>query len=199
MKKGFTIAEILVVLAIAGIIMITGVTPLMYTVRSIRDAQRVFADDNRERNAVSRMTRDMMEAVWLNAPSPFRIMHDDKLEMKNSDYLMIWTKTPSYELNPMGSVVYGIPEDTVLSSLNARKGLYRWVLSADKQLDSITREDLKSEEGRLVLPGVIGVAFSALKDSDWENDYSGAIPRAFRVEFNYDGTDRTYERWLPKI
>ncbi|MDR1481648.1 MAG: type II secretion system GspH family protein [Synergistaceae bacterium] len=196
-KKAFTVVEILVVIAITGIIVMTGIVPLMKTVRSLDNARKSFAADSREIVAVDRMLTDVMGIARINMESPFRVMHDDRLE-GNADYLILWTSTPSYGFVPMGSVVYGVPETTVLSDA-FETGLYRWVLSGDKQPVSITKDDLKQEEANMLIPGVTGVAFNVLGGSDWKNDYSGALPRAFRVMFEYGSMDVTYERWLPRF
>ncbi|MDR3331529.1 MAG: type II secretion system GspH family protein [Synergistaceae bacterium] len=197
-RKAFTLAEILVVVAIAGIIVVTGITPLMYTVRMIRDARAAFASDDRERTALNRILTDMRGTVRINMPTSFRIMHDDKLE-RNADYLMLWTKTPAYEMVPMGGVVYGVPDVTILGKFPER-GLYRWVLSGDVRLDSLSKEDLEKEDALLVLPRATGVAFHALSGSEWMNEFSGAMPRAVRVTFEYGSNgDKIYERWLPKF
>ncbi|MDR1885472.1 MAG: type II secretion system GspH family protein [Synergistaceae bacterium] len=196
-KKAFTLAEVLVVVAIAGIITVTGIIPLMYTVRALENARDSFSADNRERSAVDRMMTDMRGLVRINASAPFRIMRDDKLE-GDADYLMLWTSTPALGMAPMGSVVYGVPERTVLSS-QIDAGLYRWVLSGDKQPDVILKDDLRPEEARMILPGVVGVTFQALQGSDWEDDYSGQLPGAFRVTFDYGSKDITYERSLPQL
>jgi hypothetical protein len=197
MKKAFTVAEILVVIAITGIIAVTGIVPLMRTVRSLDSVRSSFAADSREMVVMDRMLNDMLGIVSVNAESPFRIMHDDKLE-RNADYLILWTNTPAYGFVPMGSVIYGVPETTILSD-TFETGLYRWVLSGDKQPGSVTKDDLKQEEAYMAIPGVTGVAFNALSGSEWKNDYSGTLPRAFRVMFEYGSMDVTYERWLPQF
>ncbi|MDR3353664.1 MAG: prepilin-type N-terminal cleavage/methylation domain-containing protein [Synergistaceae bacterium] len=196
-KKAFTMAEILVVIAITGIIIVVGIAPLMRTVRALDSVRSSFAADSKEIVVMDRILTDILGVVRINAESPFRIMHDDKLE-RNADYLILWTNTPAYGFVPMGSVVYGVPEMTVMSSA-FETGLYRWVLSGDKQPGVVTKDDLKQEEAYMVIPGVTGVAFNALSGSEWKNNYSGALPRAFRVMFEYGSMDVTYERWLPQF
>jgi len=199
MRRGsaFTLVEILLVVAIAGIILAAGLVPLMYTVRLMADTRAAFTLANSERNAVSRITMDARELISINETGVVNLLHGDKLEGE-SDYLALWTLTPSYAMAPVCAVVFGIPPKSVLNDYE--EGLYRWLLSDDKRPSDVTPGDLTPERGRLILRGVKGVRFSAMSGSEWADTYAGGMPQALKVGLEYsDGKDKVYEVWLPKF
>lgn len=197
-KSAFTLVEILVVVGIAGIIIVSGITPLVYTVRALTDARQDFMRVNRERSIVNRLFGDIREIVVNQVTSPVKVLNQDKLGDKANDILLLWTITPTYADMPMGTVVYALPQGSVLKA-DTPPGLYRWVLSGDIQPDQFVMDDLKPEKARLLLPGVEGVSFSALEDSEWVDNYAGNMPQAFRIVLEYEKDSRTYENWLPKF
>lgn len=198
-REAFTLVEIMVVLGIAGVIIAAGIAPLMYTIRLLAETRNNFFAANRERLVVSRLFQETREITSNNASTPVKILHQDKLGSNGNDILLLWTTTPSYAGMPVGSVVYGIFQESVLKT-DMPKGLYRWVLSGDIQPDTFVLDDLESENARLLLPNVEGIRFSALVDSEWVDDYSGNLPQALKITLEYNKKEeKTYESWLPKF
>jgi prepilin-type N-terminal cleavage/methylation domain-containing protein len=200
-RRAFTLVEVTVVVGIVGVIMLVGIAPLVYSVRLMSDTRAAFAEGNRERSAVNRIALDARAVISLNGIATTRVIHRDELAGPR-DYLLLWTITPSYSLEPMGTVIFGVPPGSVLAK-EYEHGLYRWTLSDDKHPDAVTIDDnLTSERGRLVLRGVQGVRFSALKDSEWLGEYSGDMPQALRILLRYgDDKDReemAYDIWMPR-
>ncbi|MDR0615479.1 MAG: type II secretion system protein [Synergistaceae bacterium] len=204
MKKAFTLVEVMIVAGIAGIIMVAGIAPLMYSVRLMSETRASFTEESRERTAINRMILDVRDATSAGEPRPFRLLHRDALSGPE-DYLVLWTLTPSYSRLPLSAVVFGMPPESVLQG-DYEKGLYRWLLSDDKRPEEVTMDDLVPERGRLVLAGVENVEFKVLSDRDWVDEYSGGIPQALRVVLKYgkeaDGSGeervRNYDVWLPR-
>lgn len=197
-KTGFTLVEILVVVGIAGIIIAAAITPLTFSVRTIREAQKNFTANNKERFVINQLFQDAREVIGIQVSAPFKVIHRDGLGDRAGDTLLLWTKTPSYANGPVTCVVYRMSAQSISGS-DLPEGLYRWVLSDDKQPDEIEEDDLKGEEGKLVLPGIEGVRFSAMESTEWVDDYAGPCPKALRVTLSREGNDFIYEGWLPQF
>jgi len=196
--RAFTLVEILVVVAIAGIIIIAALAPLTFTIRTISRAQKNFSVSNRERFVINRIFADAAEALSIQCEAPFRLIRHDELGSAADDTLLLWTKTPSYTGEAMACVAYRMLPDSILGR-EMPDGLYRWVLSADAQPGDIEEGDLRREDGKLVLGGLIGARFSVLKDGEWVGEYSGGIPQAIRVTLQKEEGEVAYESQLPKF
>lgn len=197
-RTGFTLVEVLVVVGIAGIIIVTAITPLTFSVRTVREAQKNFSANNRERFAVNQLFRDAREVMGIHAATPFRLIRGDELGGKANDTLLLWTKTPAYTNASAGCVAYGRVQKSILGS-DFPEGLYRWVLSDDRQPGKVEANDLDAEKGQLVLSGVEGVRFSVMDSGAWTDDYAGSCPQALRITLNKEGRDIVYEGWLPQF
>ncbi|MDR3280342.1 MAG: type II secretion system GspH family protein [Synergistaceae bacterium] len=197
-KNAFTLVEIMIALAIAGIILAAGIAPLLYTSRLIASTREEFANANRERAAVGRIFQDVREASLLNSASPLRIVAADTLASGENDLLIVWTMTPSYTLRPMGSVVWGVAGKSTLND-GLAGGIYRLVISEDIEPASVKREELDFSKAALMLPDAKGITFSALDDSEWKKEYSGASPRALRVTIIHESGEMIYEDILPNF
>lgn len=195
-RNAFTLVEILVVVGIAGIIIVAAITPLTYTVRTIREAQKNFSANNKERFVINQIFQDAREVVSVQASMPFRIMRHDELGNNADDTLLLWTKTPSYIGGPMTCVIYRMLPKSILGA-DLPEGLYRWVLSEDTQPEKIEEADIKPEEGKLILSGIDGVRFSVMEKSEWVDDYEGLCPQALRITLKKEGDEAIYEGWLP--
>ena len=183
---------------IAGMIMTAGLAPVIYTTRLITETQKTFRSDNVERNGVKKIFRDARETTSMNVKTQVRLIHQDKLSGGGDDLLLLWTVTPSYIGRPAGCVVYGVARDSLLKS-EMPKGLYRWIVSKDITLDSVTMDDIEKSGPELLIPGVTGVRFSVLDGDKWFDEYKGGIPGALRVKLEFGKRERVYESWLPKL
>jgi prepilin-type N-terminal cleavage/methylation domain-containing protein len=197
-ERGFTLVEVLIALAIGGIIIAAGIAPLMFTVRTLARARDDFARINMERTAVTRIFQDAREMNPLKCETPFRLGKSETPGTDDGGYLAVWTASPSYYDLPASSVVWGVPGESVLRA-ETRAGLYRWVISDDAMPRSLDLAALNPESGSLAIPDVRGVSFSALDGEKWDDSYEGAFPRALRVRLKYDGGESVYEEMLPRF
>ncbi|MDR0648118.1 MAG: type II secretion system GspH family protein [Synergistaceae bacterium] len=200
MKRAFTLVEVIIVVGIAGLIMAVGLAPLVYSVRLMSEARAAFTAESRERNAINAIAQGARELVSGGVSGPLRLMRNDALG-KRQDYLLLWTLFPSYARLPMGTVAFGVPQDSVLGG-DYPKGLYRWLLSDDRRPGVINVDEFKPENGRLILAGVESVGFEALSGGEWLDEYTGDMPQALRVFLKYGKErgeeERNYDIWLPK-
>lgn len=197
-RKAFTLVEILVVVAIAGIIIVAALTPLTFTIRTIRDAQRNFSSSNRERFVVNQIFQDAREVLSIYCDTPFLVLHRDELGSRADDTLLLWTNTPAYAGGAAGCVVYRMLPKSILAP-ELPEGLYRWVIPKALQPEKIEEEDIKPEEGRLVLPGITSVRFSVMENAEWVDEYKGNRPQAMRVTLKKEEGEVVYEGLLPQF
>jgi prepilin-type N-terminal cleavage/methylation domain-containing protein len=200
-RRGFTLVEVLIVLAIGGIIVAAGVAPLTFTVRALARARDDFARTNMERTAVTRIFQDVREMNPLNREAPFRLWKPENLKMDDGGCLAVWTSAEAYYNLPASSVVWGMSDGVEPGegepNAETRAGLYRWVISGDAAPRSLDVAALKPETGSLAIPGVMSVSFSALDGGEWKDSYEGAFPGALRVSLRYDDGESVYEEMLP--
>jgi prepilin-type N-terminal cleavage/methylation domain-containing protein len=198
-NTGFTLIEIMLVLAIAAIIMSAGIAPLLYTARMLRASRENFSQANRERSAANRIFADIREITTLNAKEPVVIAkYDDLASSGENDFLLVRTLATANTTAPLTSAVWGVPGKTALRS-DFRDGLYRWALSNDVLPGGVSVKALDPSDATLVLPGVSSVSFAALRDSDWTREYRGALPKALRIIFSYPDRNSVYEELLPNF
>jgi type II secretory pathway pseudopilin PulG len=195
-SAAFTLVEIMIAAAIAAIVITAGIAPLMYTSRMISSSRENFSMNNKERSAVNRILRDVREAPNIHSDAPVRITEADEVSSGENGFLVVRTAAGAYTTQPLGSVVWGIPGETVLRNSHAR-GLYRWAVSGDVRPESVNPSELEPGDGVLVLPSVKSVAFAALNGDSWEENFQGARPKALRVTLVYDAGDVSYEELLP--
>lgn len=197
-RSAFTLVEVLIVLAIAGIIFSAGIAPLMYTVRVMARTRDEFYAAGRERRVFNRMVQDMREIARINATVQVRVIEGEASIDGENDLLVLWTTTPAYTGQPMGTVVYGLPQKSVLAE-EIKPGLYRWVLSQDMTTDELLFEELDNEAATLMLPDVKGIDMRCIRDIEWEETYEGSLPVAYMTTFQYEDGEKTYETWLPAL
>ncbi|MDL2263304.1 type II secretion system GspH family protein [Synergistaceae bacterium OttesenSCG-928-I11] len=196
-KKGaFTLVEILIVLGIAGIIVSAGVTPLLFTVRTLSNTRQVFTETNRERSVFNRIVQDLRETAQLHVASPIKVIQSEELAEKPRDALIAWTVTPSYAGGPVGNVVYAIPKENLFSDSKG-SGLYRWIIVEDITQETDLQKTLEEEDSQLLLPQLEGFSVQMLRGSEWLDGYNGTTPQALRVTFEYEDAERIYEAWFP--
>ena len=157
-KKGFTLLEIIIALAITAIIMSAGIAPLLYTSRMIRVTRENFSKSNRERSAANRIFSDIRGAVSLNEKNPVVIKNYDEISSGANDFLIVRTTTVTNTVEPLSSVVWGKPGNVSVRD-DFTPGLYRWVLSRDIPPDTVAVRELDPRDASLMLQDVDEVSF----------------------------------------
>jgi len=197
-KRGFTLLEILITLAIAAIIISAGITPLLFTSRMIRSAREDFSKSNRERTAANRIFADIRGAISINENNPVAIKQYDQISVGANDFLIVRTTAITNTISPLSSVVWGRPGDVSVRD-DFKPGLYRWVLPRDIRPGEVEVRELNPLDASLVLHDVEEVSFSVPRDGEWTREYTGAMPRALRVTFAYGEGQTVYEEILPNF
>ena len=197
-QPGFTLLEIVIALGIA-VIVSAGIAPLLYSARMMSEARGVFAKSNKERSAANRIFADVRSSSGLNIKAPLKIAKFEAIETGENDFLAVRAlSTATDTAHPLGTAVWGVPGGVTVRG-GFEPGLYRWIVSPDMTPSAVDATKLDPGDGTLVLPGAASVTFAVLRGSEWVRDYGGAMPRAFRVTFNYGDDSASYEEILPNF
>ena len=208
-SQGFTLIEILLVIGLVGIIASVALVPLVFTVRSLEDAQARWGRRHNVRDAADAIFRDIRLAIKNPSFPSVKIIHKEGLKSDSGDSLLVWSASPKYEGKSAGVVAYRvIPED---SFSDAAPGLYRWVICGQPSLHAssgdvfaassadvpepmdIDPDDLEAEDGELILSTARSLRFYFPHGDEWEREtYNGGVPKIQRVEITLE--EKTYVR-----
>ncbi|MDR1048244.1 MAG: prepilin-type N-terminal cleavage/methylation domain-containing protein [Synergistaceae bacterium] len=176
-KRAFTLIEILVAVALTGMLVSLTFAPVVYAVRRVAETEESYSGRTALRRAALFMAGDVAAGFRLTRETVRAIRHET-LGGGDEDVLVVASAAPAKQNAPGGSVVYKIVSRSFLRG--AIPGLYRWVLPGILPGDA-DPDRLEEEEGQLVLPYVTELKLSFISGSDWIPDYKGALPPAMRV------------------
>jgi len=207
--KGFTLIEIMLVVALTGIIAAAALAPLVFTVSSLQDAQKTWSKRIRDRAAIDGIFSDVRGIIDVSTWKPMRVIHKSGLSVGNDDRLLVFSSSPMRTNKPAGLIVYKVIADSPID--NTKGGLYRWVISgalksADVTAGSATldpinldTDKLRASKGKIVIPGAEGMTLSVWADNKWVDEYEGGMPEALKASITVKGKRTEYEDWFPKI
>ena len=150
-NRGFTFIEILVVVAIVGIIATAAIAPLVFTVIRVVETEEEYNDDEALFRGISFIIKDISETMRTSKGTLIRTIKKGILGAGDDFTIIVSSIAPSRQNLPAGSVIYKIVNKTVFSTLP--DGLYRWVVPSLSP-DDIDPEDLKEDDAQLVLTDV---------------------------------------------
>ncbi|MCC8057719.1 type II secretion system protein [Cloacibacillus sp.] len=210
-SPGFTLIEIMLVVGLVGIIAAAALAPLVFTIRSLEDAQRRWGSSHNTAAAVDKIYSDIRRVIPNPSFSTFKIIHKSGFSTEADDRLVMWSAAPKYEGKNVGVVVYKIVTKGILN--NAKPGLYRWVLAnvpseatvsgdisgrspsePDTPMD-VNTDELDPKGAKLVLADAIGVKFYVWQGNKWAQEYDGKLPNLLKTEIitkegSYSHTER---------
>ncbi|MBQ7150906.1 MAG: type II secretion system protein [Synergistaceae bacterium] len=179
--KGFTLIEIVVAVALTGVLTTLALAPVAFTVRRVVETQNEYADLSALSRTMNFIIRDLNSAMRL-ASNVLMVVDHEAMGSYDDDILMFMTTSPTVQNLPAGTVVYKIAEGGILHG-NIIPGLYRWIFPA-KLPNTIKYDNLSGEDGQLVLPGVdvfqVEIPEGSHED-DRKKEYSGALPRGIYI------------------
>ena len=176
-RSAFTLVEMLVVVALVGLIASLAFGPIVYVVRQITETEAIYSDEAALRRAATFMAQDVASGLRL-APAAVRVINHEELGGRDNDTLIVASSGPTRQNMAAGSVVYRIVRQSLFNDRQV-PGLYRWVLPGVLPGD-VQYDRLEAENGQLVVPYVTELNLSVFDPPDWVSDYSGKVPAGMR-------------------
>ena len=176
-RKAFTLIEIMLVVALTGIIAALALAPVVYAVRQVVETETTYANGTVLRRTISFMAQDVAAGLRLTT-NVVRVIDHEELGGKDDDTLIVASSAPAKQNLPAGSVVYKLVRRSVMNS-RLIPGLYRWLLPGVMP-EKVDHEKLEEKDGQLVAPYITGLKLAVLEPPDWSKQYDGAVPRGIR-------------------
>ncbi|GHS94744.1 hypothetical protein AGMMS50276_08120 [Synergistales bacterium] len=180
-RRAFTLIEVLLAVALTGLIASLALAPVVYAVRRVIYTEELYTDETAMRRTAIFMVQDVNAGLRL-ANTVVRLIEYEPLGGGNEDVLIVATSAPAKQNMPVGSVVYRIQKRSFMYN-NVIPGLYRWVLPG-KLPEDVNYEALEIEDGQLVLPYVTEMKLETYRDLEWISGYAGKIPAGLKISLS---------------
>jgi prepilin-type N-terminal cleavage/methylation domain-containing protein len=180
-RRAFTLIEVLIAVALTGLIASLALAPVVYAVRRVIDTEELYADETAMRRAAIFMVQDVNAGLRL-ADMVVRLIEHELLGGENDDALIVATSAPAKQNMPVGSVVYRIQKQSFMRD-DFIPGLYRWVLPGVLP-EAVDYEALEAKDGQLVLPYVTEMKLETYDALEWVSGHSGKIPTGLKISLS---------------
>jgi prepilin-type N-terminal cleavage/methylation domain-containing protein len=185
-SRAFTLIEILIVVALTGLVASLTVGPVVYAVRQVVETQEAYSDEAALRRAALFMAQDVAAGLRL-ARVTMRVIPHEMLGGGNDDTLIVASAAPAKQNMAVGSVVYKLVQRSFMNDKSI-PGLYRWVLPGVLP-ETVKPGELEEKDGQLAIPYVTALKLSVYSSSEWISDYEGKLPLAIQITL-YRGEER---------
>jgi len=192
-SRGFTLAEVLVVLALFGLIAALAFAPSVVLVRELGDARAETAKEQVSDYLLGRIAAEMrLSPRYFPGGPAVAVLRKDVLGGLADDRLAYWS---DYGGEP------GVRAWKVFrpgAGRDGAPGVYRWILPLASP-GAVDWETLAPAGGRLIVPDADFLRISVLsaETGEWGDDYEGPRPRGVRFEARAGEEAFTREDWLP--
>lgn len=189
----FTLAEVLVVLGLFGLIAALAFAPSVSLVRRLQDVRRERSREQVTDYVLRRLPGEMRLSPGTFPGGPAVVLlHRDVLGGDADDRLAFWSD---------GGGVVGARAWRIVRPKAGRKergGLYRWILPLSAP-SAVDWEDLDPEKGQLLFAGALSFRIGLLPfgEKEWTDEYAGPRPRGIRMKIKTDREEFSREDWLP--
>lgn len=193
-RRGFTLVEVLAVLALFGLVAALAFAPSVILVRNLKEAREELGREQTLEYFLGRIVAEMSRSP-LDFPdgAAVKLVRKDLLGGKADDRLAFWSDWGG-ETGVRAWMVFrpGPARD-------GRAGIYRWILPLARP-ESVDWENLAPEAGRLLGPDFDSLRFSVLPrgEREWSDEYSGPRPSGIRIQAASGGEEHFYEDRLPQ-
>ena len=190
---GFTLAEVLVVLALFGLIAALAFAPSVVLVRGLEDTRAEMAKEQVSDFLLGRIAAEMrLSPRYFPGGPAVAAVRKDLLGGLADDRLAFWS---DYGGEP------GVRAWKVFrpgAGRDGAPGIYRWILPLASP-GAVEWENLDPAGGRLFIPGADFLRISVLsaETGEWGDDYEGPRPRGVRFEARTGKEAVFREDWLP--
>jgi prepilin-type N-terminal cleavage/methylation domain-containing protein len=172
-NSAFTLVEVLIAVALTGLIASLALAPVVYAVRQVTETEAAYSDETALRRTAVFMTQDVMAGLRLTS-TVVRVIDHQRLGGGDDDTLIIASAAPAKQNLAAGSLVYRLVERSVMNE-EYIPGLYRWLLPGILP-ENVEYEKLEEEDGQLVAPYVTELNVSVLEPPEWSDSYEGGLP-----------------------
>ena len=198
-RSAFTFIEVLVVLALVGVMATCAVAPMVHVVSNLRDAQSNWGDRSAVEDSARIIFRDMRSYLQGQNQSYCIIRRRDILGGDGDDVLAVATGSLLKTTLIPGTVVYRLLQEDSLGMRSHIPGLYRWTFPGKRPDDLDLNLPFPQEEGALVLPYVDSFRVEVYGGRDWLGDYSGSLPAGARITVKRKGETYGISDWFPSL
>ncbi len=189
----FTLAEVLVVVGLFGLIATLAFAPSVSLVRRLQDVRRERSREQVTDYVLRRLPGEMRlsPGVYPGGPAVV-LLHKDVLGGDADDRLAFWSD---------GGGIVGARAWRIIrpkAGREERDGLYRWILPLSAPA-AVDWEDLDPEKGQLLFAGAVSFRIGLLPsgEKEWVDEYAGPRPRALRIQIKTEREEFSREDWLP--
>lgn len=189
----FTLAEVLVVVGLFGLIATLAFAPSVSLVRRLQDVRRERSREQVTDYVLRRLSGEMRlsPGVYPGGPAVV-LLHKDVLGGDADDRLAFWSD---------GGGIVGARAWRIIRPKAGRKerdGLYRWILPLSAPV-AVDWEDLDPAKGQLLFAGALSFRIGLLPfgEKEWVDEYDGPRPRGLRIKIKTEGEEYSREDWLP--
>ncbi|MBR4401790.1 MAG: prepilin-type N-terminal cleavage/methylation domain-containing protein [Synergistes sp.] len=210
-RSGFTLIEVMLAAGLAAVIASAALAPLVFTVRSLGEAQMRYGAAHSVPAAAEKIFHDARGTLFNPTFPTFKVIRRSGLSREDDDRLLIWGRMQGPAGEVTGVTVYKIAGQDKAGA--GKPGLYRWLLadgaSTETSGDISYRTDggspvdidtdlLDESEATLILHDAAGLRFMVCGEGkDWQEEYEGALPSALRAELTVDGKKHSYTGRFP--
>lgn len=199
-RKGFTFIEILVVLALVGVIATCAVAPMVHIVGNMRAAQSDVGEEAAVQDVFRLICRDIRSVLVLPKQTYIALRKKDLFGGKADDVLAVESASLIRNTMVPGVVVYGLVRENTLESGSVLPGLYRWAFPGRAVKDLDLKSSMPMDRAALVLPSVDSFRVEVYMGKDnWSGKYAGGIPVAIRIKLDRGGRSHEIVDWFPAL
>ena len=189
--RAFTLVEVLVTVALTGLIAALAFGPVVFVVRQITETEAAYSDEAALRRAATFMAQDVGAGLRLT-PVVVRVISHKELGGRNNDTLIVASSAQARQNLAAGSVVYRVVRRSLFMSDRSPPGLYRWLLPGILPED-VEYGRLEAGDGQLVVPHVTELALSVFVRPDWLPYYAGKLPDGMKIALTRERDDKEGE------
>ncbi len=191
-RKAFTLIEILVVIAITGVILTAAVAPIVLTVRNLRITEKDFGTREAMWKSLSFIARDLRQSLPGPSGPSLKLLHGERLGGGADDVVCFWSSL---------SISYGMPPGTVMyriiSEKNQLPGLYR-VVFPSLEPSRIDCREMPEKDLQILIPYAESLRISVWDGEIWVDEYEGPRPAGVRFTLERRGEVVEYVDWIPR-
>lgn len=192
-RPAFTLVEVLVVVALFGLIASLVFAPSVSLVRRLQDVRRERSKEQVTDYVLRRLSGEMrLSPLLYPGGAAVVLVHKDILGGDADDRLAFWSDSGGRA---------GVRVWQIIRSGAGRKeraGVYRWIIPLIAPA-AVDWENLDPEKGQLLFPGASSFRIGILPfgEKEWADEYAGPRPRGVRIKIKTEKEEFSREDWLP--